>query len=129
MRLLLPTFDDMVGEIDDYFLLNLEVDARVGGRFFALLDFVGEPGVHEGEYRVFNRPHRLVFTWHSPVLDGLETLVTMDFEGRDSEVELTLTHEGLPSRELRVRHEREWARLLERAADALDQIRAEGSEP
>lgn len=128
MRCLLPTFEGVVGEIDNQYVFDVEVDARVGGRFFVFLNFVGEPGLHEGQYRVIDRPHRLVFTWWSPVLEDLETLVTIGFESRGGEVELVLTHEGLPSRELRALHERGWARVLAHASGTLEQIREEESE-
>jgi len=35
MRCLLPTFEGIVGEIEDQYVFDLEVDARVGGQFFA----------------------------------------------------------------------------------------------
>ncbi len=56
-----------------------KVEPRVGGRYEIVMQ--GEEGAipHSGEYRVIDRPRRLVFTWHSPYAGPAETLVTVDF--------------------------------------------------
>jgi uncharacterized protein YndB with AHSA1/START domain len=65
------------------------------------------------------RPRRLAFTWHSPALGPLETLVTLTFEPRGAETELTLVHELLPDAEMRRRHEEGWGSIVDRLAAAL----------
>src|SRR3954469_17050162 len=47
-------------------LTDVEVDARVGGRFRIVMgrdDADGGPIEHTGEYRELDRPNRIVFTW------------------------------------------------------------------
>jgi uncharacterized protein YndB with AHSA1/START domain len=91
------------------------VDARVGGRYEVVmrLDSGGVP--HTGEYRVIDRPKRLVFTWMSPFTDNRETLVTVDFVRRGNRTEIVVTHERLPQREL-TSHTNGWTSALENLA-------------
>ena len=58
----------------------------------------GEAKIHEhtGEYRVIDRPRKLVFTWLSPATQERATLVTVDFRRVDRRTEVVITHEHLP---------------------------------
>src|SRR5262245_8682397 len=72
-----------------------KVDARVGGRFEILMQ--GDSAFpHTGEYRVIDRPKRLVFTWISKGTEQRESLVTVDFLRTSKQTEVVVTHELLP---------------------------------
>jgi len=92
------------------------VDARVGGRYEIVMQ--GESGAlpHRGEYRVIDRPKRLVFTWQSNHTGPNETLVTVDFrkvaQGNKEYTEVVVTHEQLPEA-ARDAHRRGWTSGLE----------------
>ena len=88
-------------------------DPRVGGQYEILMH--ADSGVipHRGEYRVIDRPKRLVFTWNSKFADN--TLVTVDFLARDQRTEVVITHERLPEAEF-ASHDRGWTSALEKLA-------------
>jgi uncharacterized protein YndB with AHSA1/START domain len=93
---------------------DVEVDARVGGRFrivMARAEAEGGPIEHTGEYRELDRPRRLVFTWVSPYTNG-ESVVTVDLQPEGSGTRVVLTHEGLPP-ESRDGHAEGWGTFLD----------------
>jgi uncharacterized protein YndB with AHSA1/START domain len=94
-----------------------KVEPRVGGRYEIVMQ--GEEGAipHSGEYRVIDRPRRLVFTWHSPYAGSAETLVTVDFLRAGKGTEVVVTHEQLPA-EARESHARGWTSGLEHLDEA-----------
>jgi uncharacterized protein YndB with AHSA1/START domain len=94
-----------------------KVEPRVGGRYEIVMQ--GEQGAipHSGEYRVIDRPRRLVFTWRSPYAGPAETLVTVDFLRAGKGTEVVVTHEQLPA-EARESHSRGWTSGLEHLDEA-----------
>ena len=98
---------------------DVDIDLRAGGHY--RLEMYEADGVYplSGVYREVNPPARLVFTWiwgHGEI-EGVETLVTIDFaETKDGGTLLTLTHERLPSRIARGKHEQGWMSTLESLA-------------
>ncbi len=94
-----------------------KVEPRVGGRYEIVMQ--GEEGAipHSGEYRVIDRPRRLVFTWHSPYTGPAETVVTVDFLRAGKGTEVVVTHEQLPV-EARESHSRGWSSGLEHLDEA-----------
>ncbi|HTU64537.1 MAG TPA: SRPBCC domain-containing protein [Steroidobacteraceae bacterium] len=83
------------------------VDARVGGRYEITMQGDNGPIPHSGEYRVIDRPKRLVFTWFSPHTAGADTLVTVDFIEVAKGTEVVVTHELLPE-SARPSHSKGW---------------------
>ena len=77
-----------------------EVDLRPGGDYRLVMQPTeGEPFVLGGTYREVEPPARLVYTWRwetGPAADGSESLVTVEFEDRGEQTELTLTHTDFP---------------------------------
>jgi uncharacterized protein YndB with AHSA1/START domain len=89
------------------------VDARVGGRYRIVMEVEQKSIPHAGEYRVIDRPRRLVFTWNSPPTDNRDTLVTVDFVAAGNRTEVIITHEQLPEG-VREGHSRGWTSALEK---------------
>jgi uncharacterized protein YndB with AHSA1/START domain len=93
------------------------LDARVGGRYEILMHRAEDTILHRGEYRVIDRPRRLVFTWISPATEQRESLVTVDFHPRGARTEIVVTHEHLPGdRETIVSHTGGWTQAIDRLA-------------
>lgn len=91
------------------------VDARVGGRYEIVMQ--GETAFpHTGEYRVIDRPRRLVFTWISNATEQRESLVTVDFLRTGDRTEVVVTHERLPQ-DQRASHTDGWTTALERLVE------------
>jgi uncharacterized protein YndB with AHSA1/START domain len=87
------------------------VDARVGGRYEIIMQ--GDATYpHTGEYRVIDRPKRLVFTWISNGTEQRESLVTVDFLRTGAQTEVVVTHERLPQSQ-RTSHTNGWTSALE----------------
>ena len=103
-----------------------ELTPKVGGRYRIHRhrdDGAGGPIV-SGMYREIVRPERLVFTWaweteHSQGMPGDETVVTLTFRERGGKTEMTLRHEGLPTKESRDSHNHGWDGSFDKLADAL----------
>jgi uncharacterized protein YndB with AHSA1/START domain len=79
----------------------------------------GEDGVHHtafGEYREIDAPHRLVYTWDwKQEGDAMgETLITVEFNPNGEYTEVVMTHEKMPSIELRDAHDHGWTSCLDR---------------
>ena len=103
------------GEIKE---TDVEIDARVGGKFRLVMH--GEESDYEmtGEYVEIDPPSRISFTWVShTAVDG--SLVTLELHDRGEETELVLTHERLPSAEIAAQHESGWTSILEKLAGRL----------
>ena len=104
-------------------LADVQVDLREGGAF--LLDMVDPEGGHHtafGEYREISPPHRLVYTWDWKQEDHRvgETLVTVEFNAKADGTEVVMTHEKLPSIEMRDSHHEGWSSCLERLERLFD---------
>src|SRR5579884_791568 len=68
------------------------LDARVGGTFhFEMAD----GGSIVGTYQVIIPPDKLVFTWLSDAIPGMESRITVDFLDQGAGTEVVLTHTGL----------------------------------
>lgn len=97
---------------------EVEIDARVGGKFRLVMH--GGEKDHEmtGEYVEIDPPSRIAFTWvsHTAVAGSL---VTLEFHDRGEETELVLTHERLPSTDIAGQHEAGWTSILDKLSRRL----------
>jgi uncharacterized protein YndB with AHSA1/START domain len=103
-------------------------DARPGG--VAVMD-VKTPSGHRFiqtiTYRDIEPPSKLVFSWDwqefsaagEKIDEARDTLVTVEFQPRGTFTEVILTHEGLPTAELRARHERGWIGCFDALTETL----------
>jgi uncharacterized protein len=99
-------------------VLSADVNLRPGGayHFRFQTETVGEIDLH-GVYREVRRPSKLVCTWNwsgNPKLEFGETLVTLEFLDRDGATEFQITHEGLPSEEIKRDHNEGWNGCLDK---------------
>lgn len=85
------------------------LDARVGGSFHFDLEN-GNSIV--GTYLQITPPTKLVFTWSGTVMQGLETIVTLDFLDQGPVTEMGLTHEGLGTPDQRALVSSGWPSML-----------------
>lgn len=97
-----------------------EVDAREGGSYrIVMQNKDGQTYSPSGVYEKIVPNEQLVFSWKWADSE-LITRVTVDFRAvGDSEMELTLTHEGFPETEIRDSHDEGWQGCLSRLADAV----------
>jgi uncharacterized protein YndB with AHSA1/START domain len=88
-----------------------EVDLRVGGRYrISNLLPDGRTFIIEGEFRIVERPHRLVYTWCAG--EDRQSLVTVRFEPRGDATEVIVVHEQIANETLRGSHEMGWTGCL-----------------
>jgi predicted enzyme related to lactoylglutathione lyase len=99
-------------------VLKADINLRAGGdyRFRVQSETFGQLEVH-GTYREVRRPAKLVYTWNwsgDPKLEFGESVVTVDFVDRDGATEVQITHEGLPSEEIKQDHNEGWNGCLDK---------------
>lgn len=97
-----------------------ETDPRPGGKYRIVMSGDERDYDHYGEYIEVDRPGRLVFTWHTPSIDYVESLVTVTLTpGDEGRTRLRLVHEKLPDHMVEP-HRAGWAELLQK----LDTIKS-----
>jgi uncharacterized protein YndB with AHSA1/START domain len=99
-------------------VITSKVDFRVGGEYNIHIETADHGDVKfSGTYREINPPSRIVFTWNLgecfPEFSGQSTQVTVDLAEQKGGTLLTLTHEGLPTAEIRDKHEGGWNMSLD----------------
>ena len=99
-----------------------QLDVQVGGKFRIVMKDGANEYVHTGEYRVVNRPSKLVFTWISAGTDMRETLVTIEISEAGDYCHLVLTHENLPTQDAVDRHLKGWTGIVGKLAEHLDTV-------
>jgi uncharacterized protein YndB with AHSA1/START domain len=93
---------------------EVRLDPRVGGRLYILMRNASQSFEHNGEFKIVERPSRLVFSWIGKHLDERITLVTVEFVPISStETELVLTHQYIPKREGLDAYQKGWTRIAE----------------
>lgn len=92
------------------------IDLRVGGRYrLAMTAPDGKLHAAVGEYRLIERPTRLVFTWdwEESASSVGDTLVSVEFSDRGgNETEVVITHERFADTARLGRHQQGWTELL-----------------
>lgn len=89
--------------------IEAQVDLRVGGRYRTgnrmpdgKILYIG------GVFEVIEPPHRLVYTWQVEPAAGVPERVTVRFEQRGGETEVSVTHERINDAAMRDRHQAGW---------------------
>lgn len=100
-------------------MVRAEVDARVGGQF-AFVDRRPDMGdvLHTGEYKVVDRPRRLVFTFGVPKFNPDFTEVEVEITPTEGGCEVRLTQRDTPE-EWAERSAEGWATILATLEAAL----------
>ena len=100
-------------------MIKAEVDARVGGRF-TFVDRRPDMGdvEHVGEYRVIDRPRRLVFTFGVPAYNPDFTEVDVEITPTAGGCEVRLTQRNTPDEWVEP-STRGWSMILETLEAAL----------
>ena len=70
-----------------------------------------------GEYEHIDAPHRLVYTWCVEHDSRPLERVTVEFKPRDTETEVTVTHERIPDAGVREQHDAGWRGCLDGLAE------------
>ncbi|MEZ4400714.1 MAG: SRPBCC domain-containing protein [Kofleriaceae bacterium] len=107
-----------------------------GGPWFGAAQLIFEPGVdklyffavdHEGRrwhhYGRFLRLDRGVvaaYTWMSEATQGLESVVTVTFDGAGAGTQVTIRHAGVPDDEFGRQHGEGWTFILGSVAQRLE---------
>jgi uncharacterized protein YndB with AHSA1/START domain len=94
-------------------------DVRTGGAFSLVMSSEDSSCEISGTYVEVERPRRLVFTWIGPPTSNVNTLVTIELNRRDGGTELVLTHERLPTPEVREGHTIGWGNMLDHLVAAI----------
>jgi uncharacterized protein YndB with AHSA1/START domain len=92
---------------------DVVADVRVGGTFRLSMSSADSQCEIEGTYVQIERPNRLVFTWFGPPTQNANTLVTVELKALQTGTELTLTHEKLPTAEVRQGHTTGWEYMFD----------------
>ena len=92
-----------------------ELDPRPGGKWRTCMRSPeGNDNWVQGEYHEVDPPSRLAFTWawEDDGVPGHETLVTIDFIGKDGGTEIVFQQEGFESEESCTQHNQGWTSSL-----------------
>ena len=98
-----------------------EVDLRVGGRIrIVMRDPVG-PVEHgaTGEYRLIERPHRLVFSWTFDDHPENHQVIELDFSEDRGITSVVMVNSSIPTDEQRTSQQRGWQGCLDNLERAL----------
>ena len=88
---------------------SAEVDLRVGGRVRVVMR--GPDGVERvmgGEYRLIERPHRLVMTWTFDEVPGNEQLIELTFSESGASTTVRMVNTGIATDERRASQDMGW---------------------
>ena len=103
-------------------VVDAQVDLRIGGGFrIQTRPDVGNVFSVFGTYREVRPPERLVYTWawQGTRMDGIETLVTVDFREVGEHTEVLLTHEGFSTEGDHMAHRDAWIGCFDRLTQTL----------
>jgi uncharacterized protein YndB with AHSA1/START domain len=98
--------------------IDAVVDLRVGGKY-RIGNRLPDGGVLWiiGEYRVVERPTKLVYTWQIESETRAPEIVTVHFEPRENGTEVVVIHERIPDVAIRNQHQNGWQGCLSGLAE------------
>ena len=88
----------------DRLILNTVVD----GLFYFAMKHESRTWPHYGRFVRIDRPVVAEYTWVSEATKGVESVVTVSFEAKGDQTEVTLRHTGLPDDEMGRQHQEGW---------------------
>jgi hypothetical protein len=96
------------------------LNAAVDGLFYHCVRHEGREWAHYGRFIRLGRPRSIEHTWVSEATRGVESVVTLTFEPRGNETEVTLRHANVPDDAMGRRHEEGWNFVLSMIASRFD---------
>lgn len=100
------------------------VNVAVDGLFYMAAKHEGRTWPHYGRFVAIERPRKVEYTWVSEATQGIESIVTVTFEPRGEQTEVTLRHSGVPDDEMGRRHEEGWTWVLSMVAERFAKSQA-----
>ena len=98
---------------------RLILNPKVDGLFFFSVNHAGRSWAHYGRFTKIEQPRMVEYTWMSEATKGLESLVTVTFEARGAQTEVTLRHAGVPDDSMGLQHKDGWSWALQALAEGL----------
>ena len=102
---------------------RLIFNPTVDGLFYFAVSHAGRLWPHYGRFTRIERPGLAEFTWMSEATRGLESLVTVTFDGSGGETDVTLRHSGVPDDEMGRQHQDGWTWMLEALAECFGTVK------
>jgi uncharacterized protein YndB with AHSA1/START domain len=96
------------------------LNAAVDGLFYHCVRHEGREWAHYGRFIRLDRPRSIEHTWVSEATRGVESVVTLTFEPRGNETEVTLRHANVPDDAMGRQHEEGWNFVLSAIASRFD---------
>jgi len=100
-------------------LIMAPTPPKTGSLFYFTVVFDGHTWAHFGRFVEIQRPGKVEYTWMGEGTKGVESTVSVTFESRGKETEVTLRHSNLPDDELGRATEWGWAHILDSIAETL----------
>jgi uncharacterized protein YndB with AHSA1/START domain len=98
-----------------------EVDLRVGGKIrIVMRDADGDRYGAAGEYRLIERPHRLVFTWTFDDQPDSRQLIELEFSERDGVTTVVMINSGIATEGLEDSQRTGWHLCYDELERALE---------
>jgi uncharacterized protein YndB with AHSA1/START domain len=108
------------GPADDFKIKVHKWEARVGGNYRVEFNTpTGETHIVVGQFKELVPNKKVAYTWSWEGQPPMDTLVTFAIRADGGKTQLTFTHEGFPSDEVRGHHEHGWMGSLERLTRAV----------
>jgi uncharacterized protein YndB with AHSA1/START domain len=95
------------------------LEPRVGGRYRIDMKLSSGMVPVSGEFRVIEKPSRIVFTWGWDGDPARQSLITLTFREAGGKTEFTLKQEGLGTKDNRDAHEKGWTGPFKKLAAYL----------
>jgi uncharacterized protein YndB with AHSA1/START domain len=89
----------------------------VDGLFYLAVSHEGRTWPHYGRFLAIDRPRRVEYTWVSEATKGVESIVSVSFESRGEQTEVTLRHTGVPDDDIGRQHKEGWTWILSMLAE------------
>jgi len=92
---------------------------KVDSLFYSMYLLEGREIAHYGRFVSLEKPRRIQHTWVSEGTHGMESMVTLTFEGADGKTQVHVHHANLPDDQGGRHHENAWTYVLGRMAARL----------
>lgn len=84
----------------------------VDGLFYLAVNYQNRVWPHYGRFIQLDRPRTIEHTWVSEATKGVESKLTITFQQRGDQTEVTIHHAGIPDDEVGRQHKDGWTWIL-----------------